>query len=219
MAASESDPRNDAHYLELSRRILGGQAFESRDLGAAKVLGFVLAAEGADTLITSSIIKLRFAGGGSVHRYFLDCAPAVVWDLMGRLHVDKITGSVVGRLAHDGARLPGIGAPASRPDMVGWIVPDDRGIAIHTRPSGGEFPPTGPIPANGRWSLPERTQSWESLPWAPQPHKILSLAEPLACPHCLTPSTTFRQLARAALVCPSCAQSFEHTGDREPDVR
>ena len=211
MARPDPEPRNDSRFLELARGVLAGKRYTEREFGGSKVLGFVLAPEGSDTLITSSIIKLRFSGAGSIHRYFLDAAPGVVWDLMGRMGVDRVTGPLVGRLRSSGARLRPWPVRGTSTDMVGWVIPGSRGIAIHTRPANSDFPPTGPIPPEGPWALPAGLPSWDSLPWEPPPPKSLSVAPPLRCPHCSAAGTTFRKLGDGVLVCPSCARSFERS--------
>jgi hypothetical protein len=203
MANDDDDPRNDPRFLRRAQAILAGEPYEERERGVAKTLNFVLAEAGADTWIASSIIKVHFVGRPTIHRYYVDAAPGVVWDLLGRMGVDRITAPTVGTFRLSGARLPLWPGRGARTDMIGWIVPGADGIAIHSRPAEGRLPVTGPIPDDGPLALPA-----PSPHWPPRPEQV-QLCTLLACPHCGRQSTKYRKLLDGFFVCAVCSRSFD----------
>jgi rubredoxin len=206
------DPRNDPRHLELARAILRGQSYEPHDISIGKMLWFVLDSAGADTWIGAEEIKLRFVGSREVHRYFLDLAPGVVWDLLGRLGVARIEGPTVGVLRGAGARV--WWHVRSTHDMLVWIVPTPDEIVIHTRPIGGAGEcETGPIPDSGPFALPAvEPPVFPDRPSAPE---FAELSEPLSCPHCGKFSSRYRRLSGGWFVCRSCGRSFQPPQGRQ----
>ncbi len=208
MAEYDDDPQNDSRFLRLAQAILRGEPYEELEFGVSKMLNFVLARDGSDTWITPSIIRIRFVGRPTIHPYIVDAAPGVVWDLMGRMGLDRIVEPTVGvaRVARGRLRhWPG----SARTDMIGWVIPEVDAIVIYTRPVTGELCTTGPIPAEGPWMLPAPRPPWDPPPRKSSRPEHVALPEPLACPHCGAPSTTYRKLTDGFFVCPACSRSFE----------
>jgi hypothetical protein len=210
--------------------VLDGKAFSLRDRARWRRLLF---GPGDDELEARNMISDAFTHADGVdlwvretgvdvrYRHPLVCsrpwehggAPAMIWDLMGRLGVERIPDSCVGLLSHP-ARIGGL--PRSNEidcEMVAWIVRRDDDVLIHLRPLAEREPPKlGPVPESGPWQVPSEPPPWdlELPPMIPKP--LYTGDRPLQCPHCGETADRFRRLSGGAAVCPHCHRS--HDPDR-----
>jgi hypothetical protein len=202
---------DDSEYLRLAQSVLAGAPHDPHDdtAAACKTLTFMFMDGGSDTWITADQFRVRSVARGTMHRYDLEMAPDVVWDLMGRMKVEHVVEPTVGGLHPERGRLKLFAHRDLHTDMIGWIVPRSSEIAIHLRPpQGSGRPPTGPIPKDGPWVRPQ--------PWHPGP-RVVTFASEVQCIHCGQSSQTWRVTNDAFFICPVCSRSSRRDStEREP---
>ncbi len=195
---------SSAEHFERAKAVLRGETYKTSDLGVRKVLGFVFSFDGSNSWITRDALELRWVGENRRrrHKYFLDLAPGVVWDVMSRMGVSEILRPTVGYLAPDRAQLhPLVG---DKEDHVAWVAPSEDQIQIMVRPLAGRSPPKAmPVPDSGPWTLPDPLP-----PWAPADPVYLELTNGLECQRCGRIGESYRELSDGYLVCGSCGCSF-----------
>ncbi len=191
--------------FERAKAVLRGESYDTSVPGVRKVLGIVFSFDGSNSWINRDALELRWVGENRRrrHKYFLDLAPGVVWDVMLRMGVFEIRRPTVGHLDRARARVrPLVG---DKDDHVAWVVPGEDEIQIMVRPLAGRTPPEAmSVPDSGPWKLPDPLP-----PWTPADQVYVEFADGLECRRCGRIGESYRELHDGFLICGSCGCSFQ----------
>ncbi len=195
-----------SHFDEVLAVLAGQSSGGPRTTADRKMLSILRHGEGVHGHIGRTSFEAAWVAEGRLrpaHPYYQHGAPALVALFMGALGVQRITAPIVGTIAADyEPLLPGRPHVHSR---VVWLLPPGERLDFVLRPLGEKpAPPTGPVPADGPWALPELPPAW-----TPFPPRFLELPTPRPCPHCGHEATRYRELDDGVWVCQACGRSFD----------
>jgi hypothetical protein len=176
-----------------------------------------LGARGVEAEITRTTFVVHFSSrrSGRPSSYVRSNAPSMVSELMTLANLQMVTRSIVvglpaGHVSVVGGKVlpefpvPSYPAWSYGPKLV-WIVHDTDTVRLVVRPGPEPWrhPWSNEPPVDGPFALP-----LELPPWTPEGTVFASFEEPMACPHCGSTSSRYRQIEDDFLVCPRCARSF-----------
>jgi hypothetical protein len=228
--APPDDRSDDAEEgaFDLVKRCLDGGPRASLGKDSSKLLSFVLGGAsgegetthtGRDVEIAESAFVIHF-GPQKARRpseYPCSLALSVISQLMTLADLRTVTRPVVVGLP--AGRVPEFSEPRLAEDPHGpkapfpawsygptllWFVPGADTVRLVVRPGAEAWhrPWSRDIPVDGPLALPPEPPAWR-----PEVPVFASFREPIACPHCQSSSSRYRQTADV-LICSHCARSF-----------
>lgn len=161
--------------------------------GDVKLMYFILMGAAADLEVASEALTIRYDWNPSRHRYFPNAAPGIVSKLLewcgARVIVEpsafRFSGTCLPRRGLFWARIE----PSEAFDV--WFFPETEARVMVRRATRDASLPRADTPPR-----PVRAE-----------RRVVTLAHPIACPHCGNFADSYRNLGSAWL-CATCARSF-----------